>query len=316
MSHLVRVTDEKRVSLETIYVPPRTPFKVGVWGMTNDLKLVACKDGTFDQAKITAGASLQEAARTEIVEGTACQAAVLPPPPNKQLFVKQFTFTKEDFFRIELRNGIHVWDWIRVQCASKKPDNLKAPQAKGSGKLNVHVVWATREKPALNFLPHYITVASLLLEKHGYKLNVTGSSWSFESQLAHFADNGIICQDDFGNLDLLAKTMSKVPAYATGDKLLVVMGRARQTLQDYGPDKSLAGQTVTAKQGASKNFIVLNVDNASLDGATLVHEMGHAAGFCDHNFGDHKSVMSYGARRNTFEKGRIEDFNRAFFRTA
>ncbi len=316
MSHLVRVTDEKRVSLETIYVPPKTPFKLGVWGMTNDLKLVACKDGDFDKAKIQAGASLQEAARTEIVEGTACQTAVLPPPPNKQLFVKQFTFTKEDYFRIELRNGIHVWDWIRVQCAAKKPESAKASAVKGSGTLNVHVVWATREKPALAFLPHYVTVASLLLEKHGYKLNVTGTSWSFEKELADFADNGVVCQDGSGNLEGLAKTMNKVPSYAAGDKLLVVMARARQTLQDQGPDKTLAGQTVTGKHGAVRNFIVLNVDNASLDGATLAHEMGHAAGFCDHNFGDHKSVMSYGARRNTFEQGRVEDFNKAYFRKA
>lgn len=62
-------------------------------------------------------------------------------------------------------------------------------------------------------------------------------------------------------------------------------------------------------------FVVLNLTVAAVDGFTMLHEMEHAAGFCDHESpGSH--FMSYGPLRNEVTKGHIRNFRNSFFWSA
>jgi hypothetical protein len=107
--------------------------------------------------------------------------------------------------------------------------------------------------------------------------------------------------------------------YMRGDKLYVIVGPARQMESVSADPGNLAGQTVEKAQGAlGKPYVVINLDNPSSDGATMLHEMCHAAGY--HHGDDEgkqdkddKNVMSYGARRNLVHNDRISDLQKAFF---
>jgi hypothetical protein len=315
MSHLVSVPDDKRVSLDTVHLRPNQPFKVGVWGMTSALQLVATKDSKWDKEVLKATKDLRLAGAGEVVGPPTCKTAPLPIPPGKKDYAaSQFSFATEGDYRIELRNGINVWDWLRISCSVKAPD--KDIKAKGSGTLNVHVVWATASAPQPDPLPHYITVARLLFEKHGFKLSITPATPTFSEPRIKGFEKGVVCEKNFGNVQGLATEVAKLPQYSAGKSVVVVMANARETIEEYKDDGSLAGQTVTSAEfGISgKPFIILNANCRSLDGATLAHEMGHAAGFCDHS-GVTSHVMSYGPRRNQFPSGRIQDLQNAFFRS-
>jgi hypothetical protein len=283
--------------------------------MTSNLQLVATKDSAWDDKLLKESKDLRLAGAGQIVGAPTCKTAPLAIPPGKKDYAaSQFSFATEGTYRIELRNGLNVWDWLRVSCSVKAPD--KDLKAKGTGTLNVHVVWATGGAPQPDPLPHYITVARLLFEKHGFKLSVTPSSTSFSEPRIKGFEKGVVCEKNFGNVQGLAAEVAKLPQYSSGKSVVVVMANARQTIEDYKDDGSLAGQAVTSQDfGISgKPFIILNANCRSLDGATLAHEMGHAAGFCDHS-GVTSHVMSYGPRRNQLPAGRIEDLQKAFFRS-
>jgi hypothetical protein len=316
MSHLVRVADDKRISLETVHVRPNVPLTVGVWGMVNGLELVPTLDSAWDESKVKREATSAEAALGQVAPANLCRTNVVPAPPKKDYYVKQFTFPKSGNFRIELRMGIHVWDWMRVACSPTVPGEHANLGAKGSGVLNLHVIWATDKAPAANPLPHYITVASLLLEKHGFKLSITPGSAYYDSPRIRGFEAGVVCQKDYGNMQGLAAALKNNPVYAAGKKLVVVMANARETIEAWKDDGRLTGQAVMQDvTGGNPPFIILNVNSRSVDGATLVHEMGHAAGFCEHSSAQ-AHVMSYGPRRNQLPKRHITDFQNAFFRTA
>ena len=318
MAHLVSVPDDKRVSLDTVFVRPNQPFKVGVWGMAGDLKLVATKDNGWDKDVLKQTKDLRLAGAGEVVGAPLCKMAPLPVPPGKRDYAaSQFTFATKGDYRIELRNGINVWDWMRISCDVAPPAALADVKKKGSGTLNVHVVWATGGAPQPDPLPHYITVARLLFAKYGFQLSITPATPIFSEPRIKGFENGVVVEKSFGNVQGLAAQVAKLPQYSSGKSVVVVMANARQTIEAWQDDGSLAGQTVTSQEyGISGNpFIILNANNRSLDGATLAHEMGHAAGFCDHS-GVTSHVMSYGPRRNQLPAGRIQDLEKAFFRSA
>lgn len=75
----------------------------------------------------------------------------------------------------------------------------------------------------------------------------------------------------------------------------------------------MTGVTVSQFQQVNP-FVVLNVHTPAVDGATLLHEMGHAAGFCDHSQVT-SHFMSYGTMRNEVTAGHITNFSKAFFRS-
>lgn len=316
MSHLVRVADDKRISLETVHVRPNVPLTVGVWGMVNGLELVPTLDSNWDDSKVKKDIVSAEAALGQIAPPALCQSSVVPAPAKKDYYAKQFTFPKSGNFRIELRMGIHVWDWMRVACSPAVPKAHADLNAKGTGTLNLHIVWAIAKAPGTNPLPHYVTVAGLLLEKHGFKLSITPGTAYYDSPRIQGFEDGVVCQKDYGNLQGLAAALKSNPVYAQGKKLVVVMANARETIEAWKDDGRLTGQAVMQDvTGGAPPFIVLNVNSRSVDGATLVHEMGHAAGFCDHS-STQAHVMSYGPRRNQLPKRHITDFEKGFFRTA
>jgi hypothetical protein len=318
MAHLVRVPDDQRISLDTIQLPPNQPLKVGVWGMTGDLKLVATRDSDWDKKVLETTKDLRLVGQGQIIGSPVCRTAPLPIPPGKKDYAaSQFTFTSEGSYRIELRSGIDVWDWLRVACSTKPPVAMGENTAKGSGSLNVHIVWATAGAPHPDPLPHYLVVAKLLFAKHGFELSVTPTTPTYTEPRIKGFEKGVVCDKNFGNVQGLAAEVAKLPEYSEGKRVVVVMANARQTIEDYKDDGTLAGQTVTAKEYAisGKPFVILNAGCRSLDGATLAHQIGHAAGFCDHStVGSH--VMSYGPRRNEIPAGRIQDLEKAFFRSA
>ena len=318
MAHLVSVPDDKRISLDTVFLRPNQPLKVGVWGMASDLKLVATKDNGWDDDVLKQTKDLRLAGAGEVLGAPLCKAAPLTIPPGKKDYAaSQFTFAAKGTYRIELRNGINVWDWLRVSCDVKPPETIADNKTKGSGTLNVHVVWATAGPPHPDPLPHYITVARLLFEKHGFQLAITPITPTFSEPRIKGYEKGVVCEKNYGNVQGLAAEVAKLPQYSSGKSVVVVMANARQTIEEYQDDGSLAGQTVTSQEfGISGNpFIILNANNRALDGATLAHEMGHAAGFCDHS-GVTSHVMSYGPRRNELPSGRIQDLDKAFFRSS
>src|SRR4029453_14246757 len=144
MAHLVRVPDDKRISLETVHIRPNQPLQVGVWGMTREIKLVGTRDSKWDENPLKQTHDLRLAGGGEILAAPLCKAAPLPIPPSKKDYAaSQFTFSTEGTYRIELRNGVDVWDWLRVSCYATPPASLADINTKGSGTLNVHVVWAT-----------------------------------------------------------------------------------------------------------------------------------------------------------------------------
>ena len=284
--------------------------------MTSDLKLVATKDTNWDDKVLKETKDLRLAGTGEVIGAPVCKTAPLPNPPGKKDYAaSQFSFANEGSYRIELRNGINVWDWLRIACYVKPPNGIADINTKGSGTLNVHIVWATAGS-ASGPLPHYITVATLLFEKHGFKLSITPTTPTFSEPRIRDYEKGVVCDKNFGNVQGLAAEVAKLPQYSSGKSVVVVMANARQTIEEYKDDGSLAGQTVTSQDfSISGNpFIILNANCRSLDGATLAHEMGHAAGFCDHS-GETSHVMSYGPRRNGLPAGRIQDLQKAFFRS-
>jgi hypothetical protein len=288
-----------RVSLQTLYVLPSQPLSLGIALNVSGLKLVALAE-----------------------DGSPCQSCAIAPDRTSKpdLPVYKLTFSGKASFRVELRMGDSMWDWLRVDT-TKVPKDVGDYAAKGGGKVKVEVVWT--KKPSMkNPMPHYKTVAEMMLKTHGYALDIKGFEYN-DSQKLNFGDIIVGVGGDNGNLGGLSQALSQQRAdYNRGDKLYVVVGPARQNADETKDPGNLAGQTVEKPQGAlGKPYVVINMDSASADGATLLHEMCHAAGYHHGDKNgvedkDDKNVMSYGSRRNLVHKDNIENLQKAFFHEA
>lgn len=299
MSHFVKVPGEKRVSLETLQVAPGSPLTLGVWGWKDDLGLSVV--------------ALNESGQT--TDFCTIKMPVGAPKDRRVL-----TFSKEGTYRIELKQGESMWDWLRV-AATKNAANSADYKATGSGTLGLEVFWVGNggsQKP----MTHYITVATLLAERHGFKLDIKGGEYSEPRKLKMSRAIVTGVGDDNGNLGVLSAELKEKIEYTKGDRLVVIVGSARQMEDEAKDPKNLNGMCIESKHGAvGKPYLLINGDRTSADGATLFHEMCHAAGYhhgdkeaVEDN--DPKNVMSYGERRNLVHKDRIETLKNAFFRKA
>jgi hypothetical protein len=228
---------------------------------------------------------------------------------------KQFTFLKEGWFRVELRMGDVNWDWARIKSVAKA--TAKKSSVKGSGALNLEILWAG--KPSNNNLPHYLTNARILLEQYGFKLNFNMNGDFQSSKLLDFQKDIVVSAA--GNLDELAKVVVQRPEYKKGDSLVVVMGAARQHTDADKDDGGFRGICVGEEYGVTGNhFVLLNYNGTSPDGMTLLHEMTHAAGYHGHpgesgrKADTPRNVMTYGWRRNELDEEGLRKLNAAFFR--
>jgi len=314
MSHLMSWPSQKRISLDSVHVLPGGKLKVACWGMCPGLEFIATTDS--DWSNDVAGLTFNEANKDQYVLGSKltdkqCKVTDLPSTTSS-VAAKEFQFFGESTTaRIILKMGTAVWDWMRVHISKNVPEAVSDRKVI-NGALNVEVLWAVPQGVGFNFLPHSLTVTRLILGKHGLKLNLNpGSAYDSTRYISGF-DDGVVCSyQSWGNLDKLANKIKENPKYRK-DALMVVMANAREeSVQNADNHKKLTGVTVSQYKQVNP-FIVLNVHTPSVDGATLLHEMGHAAGFCDHS-DKSNHFMSYGTMRNTFTSGQVESFGKGFF---
>lgn len=301
----------KRLSLESVHVQPNGTLQVACWGIGNGLEFHATDDAdwTFD---IQSGTYKDEDKQKYVIgtklTGTQCKITDVPSQDPK-VAVKNFQFKESGQYRIVLKMGTAIWDWMRVYVMQKAPDSIAGKKVI-SGTINVNFVWAVSENVGINYLPHTLQVTELILAKYGLKLNAQHSKYTATRHLPGF-EGGIVCRyDQYGNLQKVHDQMV-AKGFFVDNALTVVMGNAREVPNASDDTKRLAGCTVS---NYKNKFIVLNVNAVSVDGATLLHEIGHAAGFCAHeSAGSH--FMSYGTMRNEVTKGNIDQFAIAPFRT-
>jgi hypothetical protein len=305
---------QKRISLDSVHVRPGGKIKVACWGMCPGLEFIATTDS--DWSNDVATLNYKEENKNQYVLGTKltdkqCKVTDLACAlPN--VVAKEFQFFEQSTTaRIILKMGSAVWDWMRIHITKNVPEVI-AKHAVTSGALNVEVLWSVPQGVGFNFLPHSMTVTQLILGKHGLKLNLNpGTSYDSTRYIGGF-DDGVICSyNSWGNLDKLANKLKESPRYRK-DALMVVMANAREeSMQNADNHKKLTGVTVSQYKQVNP-FVVLNVHTPAVDGATLLHEMGHAAGFCDHSQ-TASHFMSYGTMRNEVTGGHIDDFRKSFF---
>jgi hypothetical protein len=305
---------QKRISLDSVQVLPGGKIKVACWGMCPGLEFIATTDA--DWSNDVASLTYNEANKDQYVLGTKltpkqCKVTDLPSTVAN-VVAKEFQFFEESTTaRIILKMGTAVWDWMRIHVTKNVPAGIANPTM-ASGKLNVEVLWAVPQGVGYNFLPHSMTVTELILAKHGLKLKLNpGTAYDSTRFISGFED-GVICSyASWGNLDKLANKIKESPRYRK-DALMVVMANARQeSIQNGDNHKKLNGVTVSQFKVVNP-FVVLNVHTPAVDGATLLHEMGHAAGFCDHSQ-TASHFMSYGTMRNEVNGGHIKQFADSFF---
>lgn len=314
MSHLMSWPSQKRISLDSVQVLPGGKIKVACWGMCPGLEFIATTDA--DWSNDVASYNYKEENKDQYILGAKltpqqCKVTDLPSAlPN--IVAREFQFFGDSTsYRIILKMGTAVWDWMRVHVTKNTPDVI-ANHAVASGTLNVEVLWAVPQGVGFNFLPHSMTVTQLLLAKHGLKLKLNpGTAYDGTRFISGFED-GVICSyAKWGNLDRLANKLKENPRYRK-DALMVIMANAREeSIQNGDNHKKVTGVTVSQFKQVNP-FVVLNVHTPAVDGATLLHEMGHAAGFCDHSE-TVSHFMSYGTMRNEVTAGHITNFSKAFF---
>jgi hypothetical protein len=293
MSHLaLGKADGKRVSLQTLYVTPGSPLSIAVWGWIPGLKLIGYQDA--------------EKGLGREVTAAECEPKVADGATAK------FVFKKPNFYRLELKMGEAVWDWCRVDC---DPKNSVAPkEAMGSGTINLELLWSKQPKPGKNPIGWYVTVADLLLQKHGFKLNVVGGTEYTPGRALAFGED-VVVQKLVGNVSGLTAAVSKRPEYAKPNRVVVVCGPARQHIEEGKDFEPFQGQHIgKADENYGTPYALINTDERSPDGATLLHEVIHCAG------GQHnkrcRDVIDYGYRRNGLNADIVEYLQKAFFRTA
>jgi hypothetical protein len=302
MAHLELMPSRKRVSTQTLDVAPNRTITINVNGYVEGLQLLATLDDSNNPVAAEAPPNL-------------CRTRALS---NSQ---KQFTFLREGYFRIDLRMDTGNWDWLRIRCANQKPAEAADLNAQGSGTLNLQVLW-TRLPPPNHPLVHYVTNARMLLEQHGFRLSVSPGTTYVASRLIDFPRD-IVCTHA-GNLDDLSPVVTARQEYGIANSLVVVLGPARQHTDANQDPGNLNGITVGSEYGVSGNpYVLINFNNVTADGMTLVHEMGHAAGQVGHDDEGanvtptrYHRAMSYGPRRNALTAAQVANFNQAFFRRA
>jgi hypothetical protein len=240
------------------------------------------------------------------------------PSAQSTIAVKEFQFFDVGYTmtaRIILKMGSAVWDWVRVHVKVNKPEEVANVDTL-SGKLKVKVLHAVPLGHGVNPLPHAETVTRLILGRHGLGLEVNNTG----KLVPGFEDGVIASFESWGNLNRLAE---KLLPHQEDNSLLVVMANLRdEAFQNGDNHKKVTGVTSDMPNPdpnkPKKRFVVLNANVASVDGATLIHEMGHAANFCDHatksiHSTTNSHFMSYGTMRNETPKGTIQKFAQAFF---
>src|SRR5262245_3319645 len=139
MSHIVRMPKEDRVSLQTLNARPNQPITLGIALFVPGLKLVAlAEDGS--------------------VCGSCTITEVKTTKPN--FAVNTLSFKGVGTFRVELRMGDAMWDWLRVDTKTAGKD-ASTYAATGTGKVKVEVLWT--KEPGRNPMTHYKTVAEMML---------------------------------------------------------------------------------------------------------------------------------------------------------
>jgi hypothetical protein len=298
MSHLALGKAEgQRVSLKTLYVTPNAPLNLAVWGWIPGLKMVGYTDPE---------AGPMDPDPTRKLNRTECDPDVTDGSAAK------FHFKKKGRFRLELRMGESVWDWCRVDCDPKNHKPKAEAKGSGSGTLNVEILWSNKTKPGKNPIGWYVTVADLLLQKHGFKLNIVGGTEYTAGRALDFA-NDIVDQKNVGNVDGLTASVKKRSEYAKPNSLVVVCGPARQHIEEGKDVWPYQGAHIGPDDGNNgRPYAIVNTDERSPDGATLLHEVIHCAG------GKHKGcrdVIGYGYRRNAIDDQIVGYLQKAFFRT-
>jgi hypothetical protein len=324
MSHLMNWPDQKRMSLESVHVLPGGKVRVACWGMCDGLEFIATTDDDWGAA-IASNQTITDKEKFSLgtkLTDNQCKVTNIPcKTPN--VSVKEFQFFDVGTTmtaRIVLKMGAAIWDWMRVHVKINVPAEISNREI-GSGTLKAEIMWAVPNGVGFNSLPHATTVARLLLAKHGMGLQVGPSlSWNQANYIRGF-ENGVIASfQQWGNIPKLAAALPPRP-----DSVIVVMANLRdEPIENNGNHKKVAGATFNLDGSSSsdpanpkRRFIVLNVHAASVDGATLIHEMGHAAGFCckgDVHSDESSHFMSYGTMRNE-TAGSIGNFQKAFFRS-
>lgn len=120
---------------------------------------------------------------------------------------------------------------------------------------------------------------------------------------------------DGGEMAAVMDLAKQAPHYA-GNRLCVIHHVTSRSECD--PNRQICGRLphgTTPSDAAGRPFVFINVAHPHSDNATLLHEMGHAAGVqardSDDDLHDLQDVMSYGSNRTKIGFNQLNKFRRA-----
>ncbi len=111
-----------------------------------------------------------------------------------------------------------------------------------------------------------------------------------------------------------AMALARVAPLYAGNRLAVIFHLATASQCDHDKQMCAGMNYGNTPDSGNGRFVFINVAGASSDGATLLHEMGHAAGVqsrdSDRNLKDSDDVMSYGTTRTKIGFNQLNLFRR------
>lgn len=185
-------------------------------------------------------------------------------------------------------------------------NSATAGTAASTRKVRIALFWTAAAKGE--------TLSSRLVQKARELLKSNNTGLDLDVYQAHvdLPYNGEISDSDDATKALdMAKA---APSYA-GNRLVVIFYKITPTQCDANrqqcPRVPFAN---TPKDGAGKPYILINVNKSHPDNATLLHEIGHAAGVesrdSDDNLTDMLDVMSYGTNRTKVGANQLNKMKR------